>query len=47
MKLAVARAIASVVADDELDPEYIIPAPSRGVAPAVARQSPRRPCRAA
>jgi malic enzyme len=25
MKLAVARAIASVVADDELDPEHIIP----------------------
>ena len=39
MKLAAARAIASVVADDELDPEYIIPSAfNRDVAPAVARE---------
>ena len=38
MKLAAARAIASVVAEDELDPEYIIPSVfNRDVAPAVAR----------
>jgi malate dehydrogenase (oxaloacetate-decarboxylating) len=37
MKLAAARAIASVVSDDELDPEYIIPSVfSRDVASAVA-----------
>jgi malate dehydrogenase (oxaloacetate-decarboxylating) len=39
MKLAAARAIASVVTDDEIDPEYIIPSPfNRDVAPAVARE---------
>jgi malate dehydrogenase (oxaloacetate-decarboxylating) len=37
MKLAAARAIASVVSGDELDPEYIIPSVfNRDVAPAVA-----------
>jgi malate dehydrogenase (oxaloacetate-decarboxylating) len=37
MKLAAARAIASVVSDDELDPEYIIPSVfNRDVAAAVA-----------
>jgi malate dehydrogenase (oxaloacetate-decarboxylating) len=37
MKLAAARAIASVVSDDELDPEYIIPSVfNRDVASAVA-----------
>jgi malate dehydrogenase (oxaloacetate-decarboxylating) len=37
MKLAAARAIASVVSDDELDAEYIIPSVfNRDVAPAVA-----------
>ena len=37
MKLAAARAIAAVVADDELDPDYIIPSVfNRDVAPAVA-----------
>ena len=37
MKLAAARAIASIVSDDELDAEYIIPSPfNRYVAPAVA-----------
>jgi malate dehydrogenase (oxaloacetate-decarboxylating) len=37
MKLAAARAIASVVSDDELDPDYIIPSVfNRAVAPAVA-----------
>jgi len=37
MKLAAARAIASVVSDDDLDPEYIIPSVfNRDVAPAVA-----------
>ena len=39
MKLAAARAIASVVTDDEIDPEYIIPSAfNRDVAPAVARE---------
>jgi malate dehydrogenase (oxaloacetate-decarboxylating) len=39
MKLAAARAIASVVTDEEIDPEYIIPSPfNRDVAPAVARE---------
>ena len=39
MKLAAARAIASVVSDDELDPEYIIPSVfNRDVAPVVAEQ---------
>jgi malate dehydrogenase (oxaloacetate-decarboxylating) len=39
MKLAAARAIASVVSDDEIDPEYIIPSAfNREVAPAVARE---------
>ncbi len=39
MKLAAARAIASVVTDDEIDPENIIPSPfNRDVAPAVARE---------
>jgi malate dehydrogenase (oxaloacetate-decarboxylating) len=39
MKLAAARAIASVVSDDEIDPEYIIPSAfNRDVAPAVARE---------
>jgi malate dehydrogenase (oxaloacetate-decarboxylating) len=38
MKLAAAEAIASVVTEDELDPEYIIPSVfNRDVAPAVAR----------
>ena len=38
MKLAAAEAIASVVAEDELDHEYIIPSVfNRDVAPAVAR----------
>jgi malate dehydrogenase (oxaloacetate-decarboxylating) len=38
MKLAAAQAIASVITDDELDPEYIIPSAfNRDVAPAVAR----------
>jgi malate dehydrogenase (oxaloacetate-decarboxylating) len=38
MKLAAAGAIASVVGEDELDPEYIIPSVfNRDVAPAVAR----------
>jgi malate dehydrogenase (oxaloacetate-decarboxylating) len=37
LKLAAARAIASVVPDDELDPEYIIPSVfNRDVASAVA-----------
>jgi malate dehydrogenase (oxaloacetate-decarboxylating) len=37
MKLAAARAIASIVSDDELDAEYIIPSAfNRDVAPAVA-----------
>jgi malate dehydrogenase (oxaloacetate-decarboxylating) len=37
MKLAAARAIASVVSDDELDPEYIVPSVfNRAVASAVA-----------
>ena len=37
MKLAAARAIASVVSDEELDPEYIIPSVfNRDVAAAVA-----------
>jgi malate dehydrogenase (oxaloacetate-decarboxylating) len=37
MKLAAARAIASVVSDDELDPEYIIPSVfNRDLASAVA-----------
>src|SRR3954447_11708867 len=37
MKLAAARAIASVIADDELGPEYIVPSVfNRTVAPAVA-----------
>src|SRR3954452_22293283 len=37
MKLAAARAIASVIADDELGPEYIVPSVfNRAVAPAVA-----------
>ena len=37
MKLAAARAIAAVIPDDELDPEYIIPSVfNRDVAPAVA-----------
>ena len=39
MKLAAARAIAAIISDDELDPEYIIPsALNRDVAPAVAEQ---------
>jgi malate dehydrogenase (oxaloacetate-decarboxylating) len=39
MKLAAARAIASIITDDELDPEYIIPSAfNRDVAPAVAAQ---------
>jgi malate dehydrogenase (oxaloacetate-decarboxylating) len=39
MKLAAAQAIAAVVADDELDPEYIIPSAfNRDVAPAVAER---------
>jgi malate dehydrogenase (oxaloacetate-decarboxylating) len=39
MKLAAARAIASVVTDDEIDPDYIIPSAfNRDVAPAVARE---------
>ena len=39
MKLAAARAIASIVSDDELDAEYIIPSAfNRDVAPAVAEQ---------
>jgi malate dehydrogenase (oxaloacetate-decarboxylating) len=38
MKLAAAHALASVVGDDELDPEYIIPSAfHREVAPAVAK----------
>jgi malate dehydrogenase (oxaloacetate-decarboxylating) len=39
MKLAAAQAIASVIPDDELDPEYIIPSAfNRDVAPAVAKR---------
>jgi malate dehydrogenase (oxaloacetate-decarboxylating) len=39
MKLAAAQAIAAVIPDDELDPEYIIPSPfNRDVAPAVAKR---------
>ena len=39
MKRAAARAIASVISDGELDPEYIIPSAfNRDVAPAVAEQ---------
>ena len=39
MKLAAAQAIASVIPDDELDPEYIIPSPfNRDVASAVAKR---------
>jgi malate dehydrogenase (oxaloacetate-decarboxylating) len=39
MKLAAARAIASVVSDDEIDAEYIIPSAfNRDVAPAVAQE---------
>jgi malate dehydrogenase (oxaloacetate-decarboxylating) len=39
MKLAAARAIASMVSDDELDADYIIPSAfNRDVAPAVAEQ---------
>jgi malate dehydrogenase (oxaloacetate-decarboxylating) len=39
MKLAAARAIASIVSDDELDAEYIVPSAfNRDVAPAVAEQ---------
>jgi malate dehydrogenase (oxaloacetate-decarboxylating) len=39
MKLAAAQAIAAVIPDDELDPEYIIPSAfNRDVAPAVARR---------
>ena len=39
MKLAAARAIASIVSDDELDADYIIPSAfNRDVAPAVAQQ---------
>ena len=39
MKLAAAQAIASVIPDDELDPENIIPSPfNRDVAPAVAKR---------
>ena len=39
MKLAAARAIASIVSDDELDADYIIPSAfNRDVAPAVAEQ---------
>ena len=39
IKLAAARAIASIVSDDELDAEYIIPSAfNRDVAPAVAEQ---------
>jgi malate dehydrogenase (oxaloacetate-decarboxylating) len=39
MKLAAAQAIASVVTDDELDPDYIIPSAfNRDVAPAVAQR---------
>ena len=38
MKLAAARGIASVVADDELDEDYIVPSVfNRDVSPAVAR----------
>src|SRR3954454_6139115 len=39
MKLAAAQAIAAVIPDDELDPEYIIPSAfNRDVAPAVAKR---------
>jgi malate dehydrogenase (oxaloacetate-decarboxylating) len=39
MKLAAAQAIASVVTEDELDPEYIVPSPfNRDVAPEVAQR---------
>jgi malate dehydrogenase (oxaloacetate-decarboxylating) len=39
MKLAAAEAIAAVISDDELDPEYIIPSAfNRDVAPAVAQR---------
>jgi len=39
MKLAAAQAIAGVITDEELDPEYIIPSPfNRDVAPAVAKR---------
>ena len=39
MKLAAAQAIAAVIPDDELDPEYIIPSPfNRDVASAVAKR---------
>ena len=42
MKLAAAQAIAAVIPDDELDPEYIIPSPfNRDVAPAVAKRGRR------
>ena len=38
MKIAAAKAIASIVSDEELSPEYIIPAPfDNRVAPAVAK----------
>jgi malate dehydrogenase (oxaloacetate-decarboxylating) len=38
MKVAAARAIAGIVADDELRPDYIVPSVfDRRVAPAVAR----------
>jgi malate dehydrogenase (oxaloacetate-decarboxylating) len=38
MKVAAARAIAGIVADDELRPDYIVPSVfDRNVAPAVAR----------
>ena len=49
MKLAAAQAIAAVIPDDELDPEYIIPSVfNRDVAPAVAaRGGARRRWRAA
>jgi len=38
MKIAAAKAIASIVSDDELSPEYVIPSPfDKRVAPAVAK----------
>ena len=38
MKLAAAKAIAATIAEDELDPEYMVPSVfNRDVAPAVAQ----------
>jgi two-component system CitB family sensor kinase len=47
-KLAAAQAIVSVIADHELDPDYIVPSAfNRDVAPRSPRRSPRRRCAAA